>query len=88
MSKETLVAIRAALLAMPEGLSATRAAEIIGASRVTARRYLDYLAESGGCDREPIYGRTGRPELVYRVRPAKDGAGPGAGPGPETSEPG
>jgi len=82
MSRETLVAIRAALLAMPEGLSASRAAEIIGASRVTARRYLEYLAESGGCEREPVYGRTGRPELVYRARPPRDGQGPGTRPNP------
>lgn len=85
MSKDTLVAVRAALLATPDGLSATRAAEIIGASRVTARRYLEYLAESGGCDREPVYGRAGRPELVYRARPAKGSAGAGTTAGTEPS---
>nr|WP_300151042.1 response regulator [Propionicimonas sp.] len=68
LSRETLVAVRAALLAEPNGLSASRVAEIIGASRVTARRYLEYLAETGGCEREPVYGRAGRPELVYRPK--------------------
>lgn len=68
MSKETLVAIRAALLAEPDGLSASRAAEIVGASRVTARRYLEYLADGGGCERVPVYGRTGRPELLYKFK--------------------
>jgi response regulator of citrate/malate metabolism len=87
MSKETLVAIRAALLATPQGLSASRAAEVIGASRVTARRYLEYLAESGGCEREPVYGRTGRPELVYRARPPKGVQGSAGEPDAQASEP-
>lgn len=68
LSKETLVAVRAALRAEPDGLSATTAAEIVGSSRVTARRYLEYLADTGGCERVPVYGRTGRPELLYRPR--------------------
>lgn len=68
MSKQTLAAVRNALLAMPQGLSATRAAELIGVSRITARRYLEHLAETGGCDRVPVYGHTGRPELVFRAR--------------------
>lgn len=68
MSKETLLAVRRALLAEPSGLSASRAAEVIGASRVTARRYLEHLAETGGCERVPVYGRTGRPELRYRPK--------------------
>ncbi|GAA2178606.1 response regulator [Brooklawnia cerclae] len=68
MSKETLAAVREALLAEPDGLTETRAAEAVGISRVTARRYLEYLSETGGCERVPVYGRTGRPELVYRPR--------------------
>ena len=68
LSKETLMAVRATLLKEPEGISASRTGEIIGASRVTARRYLEYLADMGGCDRIPVYGRAGRPEYLYRIK--------------------
>lgn len=70
ISKETLAAIRDALLAAPAGLSSTNAAEAVGVSRVTARRYLEYLADNGGCEREPVYGHTGRPELLYHITTA------------------
>ncbi|QTE30817.1 response regulator [Pengzhenrongella sicca] len=69
MSRETLDAVRTALVAAPEGLTAAHAAELIGASRVTVRRYLDNLVLSGACVREPQYGRAGRPTLSYRLRP-------------------
>ena len=70
MSRETLDAIRAALIAAPEGLTALQGAGVVGTSRVTARRYLEHLVTSGGCEREPVYGHAGRPELRYRLRPA------------------
>jgi len=69
MSRETLNAVRAALIAMPEGLTAAHAAELVGASRVTVRRYLENLVSTGACEREPVYGSTGRPRLLYRLRP-------------------
>lgn len=68
MSHETLAAVRSALSAAPEGLTAARAATLVGASRVTVRRYLEHLVQTGGCERKPTYGRAGRPELVYRLR--------------------
>ena len=37
-----------------------------GVSRVTARRYLEYLADSGLAQRRPHYGQVGRPEVWYR----------------------
>jgi len=51
-----------------DGLSAAETAELIGASRITARRYLEYLADTGLAERTPRYGGTGRPELEYRWR--------------------
>ena len=69
MSRETLDAVRAALVATPEGLTAAQAAELVGASRVTVRRYLENLVDTGGCAREPVYGSAGRPRLRYRLRP-------------------
>ncbi|WP_326836742.1 response regulator [Amycolatopsis rhabdoformis] len=70
MSAETLEAITAALAAADAGLSAAGAASAIGASRVTARRYLEYLADNGLAQREPRYGQVGRPEVWYRHGPA------------------
>ena len=48
------------------GLSATEVAAQVGASRVTARRYLEYLADAGQVERRPRYGGSGRPEVEYR----------------------
>ena len=46
-------------------LSAADAAGVTGVSRVTARRYLEHLAESGRAARSLRYGG-GRPENAYR----------------------
>lgn len=64
MSAETMGAVVAALREAP--LSATEAAEVVGSSRVTARRYLEHLADSGQAERRPRYGGSGRPEVEYR----------------------
>jgi len=66
MSPETLSAVSAALRAADAGLSATEVAGAVGASRVTARRYLEHLADSGLVARRPRYGGGGRPEVEYR----------------------
>ncbi|MGY1623900.1 response regulator [Geodermatophilus sp. SYSU D00965] len=68
MGRETLDAVVAAVRAAGEGLSAAETGERIGASRITARRYLEYLADTGLVDRAPRYGGTGRPEMEYRWR--------------------
>ncbi|GAA4552884.1 response regulator [Amycolatopsis samaneae] len=68
MSAQTLDAITTALGEAPDGLSAGAAASAIGASRVTARRYLEYLADNGLASREPRYGQVGRPEVWYHRR--------------------
>jgi response regulator of citrate/malate metabolism len=59
-----LAALRAA--AGDSGVSAAEMAERIGMSRVTARRYLEHLAEAGRVARHPRYGGPGRPEVEYR----------------------
>ena len=68
MSPETLNQVTDALRAAPEPLSATEVATAVGTSRVTARRYLEHLADGGLVDRRPRYGRSGRPEVEYRWR--------------------
>ena len=40
--------------------------EALGMSRVTARRYLEYLADAGTVSRTARYGTPGRPENEYR----------------------
>jgi response regulator of citrate/malate metabolism len=66
MSAATLDAVVAALRAAESGLSAGAAADGIGVSRVTARRYLEFLADNGLAERRLQYGQVGRPELWYR----------------------
>lgn len=69
LSPETLSAVSTLLLESGGGVSARELADEIHASRVTARRYLEYLADSGRADRAPRYGTPGRPEVEYRWRP-------------------
>jgi len=48
-----------------EGLSAEEIGEQMGASRTTARRYLEYLISIDKCRSEVKYGSVGRPERKY-----------------------
>ena len=58
-----------AVLQETEALSAGEAAEVVGTSRVTTRRYLEYLADSALVERRTLHeGRAGRPEVRYRRR--------------------
>jgi response regulator of citrate/malate metabolism len=66
MSAPTLDAVAAALRGAAAGLSASAAGDVLGMSRVTARRYLEYLADHGSAVRQPVYGQVGRPELRYQ----------------------
>jgi response regulator of citrate/malate metabolism len=63
---ETMETVERTLRGAANGLSASEVAQSCGMSRVTARRYLEYLAESGSVRREPRYGGPGRPEMEYR----------------------
>jgi len=65
MSGETLQAVTDVLSRASEGLSAAAAADLTGVSRVTARRYLEYLAKNGLAHRKPHYGQVGRPEVRF-----------------------
>jgi response regulator of citrate/malate metabolism len=68
MSLDSLRHVVEALRERPEGLSAAEAGAIVGVSRVTARRYLEHLADEGSVVRAPRYGGSGRPEVEYRWR--------------------
>jgi response regulator of citrate/malate metabolism len=68
MSAESLAQVTDVLRGASVALSATEVAKAIGASRVTARRYLEHLADEGLVDRTPRYGGSGRPEVEYSWR--------------------
>ncbi|MFC4786233.1 response regulator [Nocardioides sp. MAHUQ-72] len=68
MSAETLRDVTAALRDADAPMSASEVAAAVGASRVTARRYLEHLAETGQAERRPRYGGSGRPEMEYAWR--------------------
>ncbi len=75
LDPRTFDLIRGALRgAAPAGLSAAEVAGRTGTSRVTARRYLEHLADAGRVVRNPRYGAPGRPEVEYRPGPAGIGS--------------
>lgn len=87
LSGPTLEAVTAALRqASGDGLSANAAAQAAGVSRITARRYLEHLVDSGRAVRTPQYGQVGRPELCYRWA-GPGAAGPGAAPAAGSGKP-
>lgn len=66
LSAPTLERVTGTLRASSDGLTAAAAAATAGISRITARRYLEHLVDTGRAARSPQYGQVGRPELVYR----------------------
>ncbi|MFC7364019.1 MULTISPECIES: response regulator [Bhargavaea] len=61
----TLKKITELIESHPEGLSSEEAGNLLGASRTTARRYLEYLTGNGRVRSESVYGIVGRPERRY-----------------------
>ena len=66
MSAETARLVEGALTGAEATLSATEVAELVGISRVSARRYLEHFVTTGQADVRLRYGSTGRPERRYR----------------------
>jgi len=65
LSDETLQAVAERVRTASTAVSSTEVGEREGMSRVTARRYLEHLADVGRVRREPRYGGPGRPEITY-----------------------
>ncbi|MGG1572397.1 response regulator [Fictibacillus sp. NRS-1165] len=61
----TLGKVKAVLQAKRDGLSAEEVGNEIGASRITARRYLEFLSSINQSKAEVVYGIVGRPEKKY-----------------------
>lgn len=66
MSEDRLTRMSSLLRTSGQGLSASELAELLGVSRVTARRYAEYLCEGRLVARRSRSVSAGRPELEYR----------------------
>jgi response regulator of citrate/malate metabolism len=67
MTRETLAIVVGALQEFGDA-SASQIAEFLGVSRITARRYLEHLADTEVAVRSQRYGQVGRPETRYSLR--------------------
>lgn len=68
LTAATLDTISAHLRGASEPVSASEVAQQLELSRVTARRYLEHLADLGMAARTQRYGTPGRPEVAYAWR--------------------
>ncbi|QAY58989.1 response regulator [Microbacterium protaetiae] len=64
--EETLAAVCDEVRGAGAALSAAEVGERLALSRVTARRYLEYLAETKQAVKQPRHGTPGRPTYEYR----------------------
>ena len=67
MSPETATLVCTAVANSAAGLSASECAELVGISRVSARRYLEHYASTGLMSVTLRYGSAGRPERRYAL---------------------
>ncbi|WP_199182632.1 response regulator [Cryobacterium sp. N19] len=65
LSKETAALTAAVLSASDPDLAASECAELLGLSRVVARKYLEYFVTTGQAAVSLRYGQTGRPQRRY-----------------------
>lgn len=65
LSPDTLDTVSDLLARQSGALSASEVAEELHLARITARRYLEFLADRGVVTRAPRYGTRGRPEFEY-----------------------
>jgi response regulator of citrate/malate metabolism len=68
LSSETAELVRSVLREAAADLSASECASLAGLSRISARRYLEFFAETGRVSVRLRYGAAGRPERRYRWR--------------------
>ena len=66
MGEDLLAKVTRALRDSGTGLSASVLGELLGVSRVTARRYAEHLSDSRLAVRSQRYAGAGRPEVEYR----------------------
>jgi response regulator of citrate/malate metabolism len=66
LNRDSLDSVVSLLRTSGDGRSAAEVAQALGTSRITARRYLEHLADVGLVSRHSRYGGVGRPEVEYR----------------------
>lgn len=66
LAVSTLESVQDFIRGQAGAVSASEVMAALGMSRVTARRYLEYLADAGTVSRAARYGTPGRPENEYR----------------------
>jgi two-component system, CitB family, response regulator CitT len=64
----TLQKVMDLLQSFRDGITSEKVGEEMGASRTTARRYLEYLVGTGYLKTESVYGIVGRPERRYYLQ--------------------
>lgn len=73
LTKDTLKQVWEAVQELKEGpFSTDEMAEAVGVSRVSARKYLNFLKELGILDVKVIYGTIGRPVYQHEYNPYKE----------------
>lgn len=65
LAPETLARVEVAVRSGAGAVSAGELAPLVEVSRITARRYLEFLVAEGRLVRQPRHGGAGRPELEY-----------------------
>jgi response regulator of citrate/malate metabolism len=73
LSATTLALVEEVLRDADHELTAVEVSQTTGVSRVTARRYLDHLADVGRVEISLQYGGVGRPQHRYRLARAREG---------------
>jgi len=66
MSEKTYTAILEAIKAMATSVTAEELGDRLGISRVSVRRYLEYMEGQGILEMKPIYGKKGRPQHLFK----------------------
>lgn len=66
MSEKTYTAILNAIKAMDASVTAEDLGDKLGISRVSVRRYLEFMESRGILEMKPIYGKKGRPQHLFK----------------------
>lgn len=68
LNRHTLTLVERTLRSADQPLSAEEVSHLAGLSRVTARRYLQFLVDHRLAECDPVYGTPGRPRHLYAAR--------------------
>lgn len=66
LEKQTLKVIEQAIASFTMDFTIEQLVQVTGISRVTLRKYTDYLADKGDISAKQVYGSIGRPVTKYR----------------------